>query len=90
MQTDTITIPLGQFASGSVNPADLAKQIIAARKANIRVLFQLDQPEALGVLEVISAAVEKHEARRLAMPGVIGVALTASLGTMLVGFIMLF
>lgn len=68
MQTDTITISLGQVADKHVNPADVAEKIISAREAGFRVLLKVDQPEALGVLGQLPRALQRLEARRMAIP----------------------
>ena len=83
MQSDTITISLGQFAGEKVNPAVMAEQILSAREAGFRIQLKVDQPDALGVLGQLPQALKRQEARRLTQSGVLALAALVSLAFML-------
>lgn len=83
---DTINISFDQIYREDMDPAELAAQIQALRDAGFRVNLQLNHEEALNTLQHIPVLLQQQEARRLTMPRLLGLALLASLGSILFGF----
>jgi hypothetical protein len=83
---DTINLSFDQLYREDMDPAELAAQIQALRDAGFRVNLRLNHREALNTLQHIPALIKQQEARRLTMPRLLGLALLASLGSILFGF----